>query len=302
MNKENTLVISKQDIINALALYNITDEQYITKCFECLDSILKDTTLVEKFNKLYELLYFSGLDRAEIKKMWSAKNLQDLFGIECHPFITNLLLLSGYSLHVQNMDCYNLDNVQKDIHIKRVYESLTRDIYEKQLPGIRISQMLWGAYFVNIKIIQVGRLQYEQCNYNPLDETINEKCVKIHIPKGDKLDIQEVKESLKNSKYYIKKYFNLDNPNYYCISWLLSKELHKIVSEASNIYKFYNLFDITSSSSGKSDILNFVFGSRDITEYTNLPEDTSLQKKLKEMLISNKGINLGIGKVKQDYL
>lgn len=302
MNNENSLVISKQDIINALALYNITDEQYITKCFECLDSILKNTTLIAKFNELYELLYFSGLDRAEIKKMWSAKKLQDLFEIECHPFITNLLLLSGYNLHMQNVNRYNLDNVQKDIHIKRVYESLTRDIYEKQLPGIRISQMLWGVYFTNVRIIQVGRLQYEQCNYNPIDETIHEKCVKIHIPKGDRLDIQEVEESLKNSKYYIKKYFNLDNHNYYCVSWLLSKELHEIVSETSNIYKFYNLFDITPSSSATSDILNFVFGSRDINEYNNLPENTSLQKKLKEMLISNKEINLGIGKVKQDYL
>lgn len=302
MNKKNSIVISKQDITNALALYNITDEQYITKCYKCLDSILKDTILISRFNELYELLYFTGLDRAEIKKMWSTKNLQDLFKSDCNPFITNLLLLSGYNLHIQNMERYNLDNEQKDIHIKRVYESLTRDIYEKRLPGIRISQMLWGAYFVNVKIIQVGRLQYEQCNYNPMDETIHEKCVKIHIPKGDRLDIQDVKDSLKNSKYYIKKYFDLDNYNYYCSSWLLSKELHEIVDVTSNIYKFYNLFDITPSSSATSDILNFVFDSKDITEYTNLPDDTSLQKKLKEMLISNKEINLGIGKVKQDYL
>lgn len=86
------------------------------------------------------------------------------------------------------------------------------------------------------------------------------------------------------------------------MSWLLSKELHEIVSETSNIYKYYNLFDTIPSSSAESDILNFVFGSRDITEYTNLLENTSLQRKLKELLISNKEINLGIGKVKQDYL
>ena len=302
MNKKNSLVISKQDITNSLAFYNITDKNYIENCYNCLDSILKDDRLITKFNDIHKIIFFSGLDRAQIKKLWQAHTLSDLFDQSCHPFITNLILLSGYNLHNENMKTFSLDKGQINLHIKRVADSLTKDIYEKNLDGIRISQMLWGAYFINIKIIEVGRLQYELCSYNPIDEHICEKCVRIHIPKGEKLDIQDVLYSLKNSKEYIRKYFNLDNTNYYCASWLLSNEVSQIVNKDSNIYKFYNLFDVTNGLDATKDILNFVFDSRDITEYTDLPEDTSLQVELKKMLIAKQKINLGIGKIKQIYL
>lgn len=302
MNNKISLVISKQEITNALEFYNITDEKYIKKCYECLQNTLQDSILITKFNDIHKLLFFDGLDRSEIKQLWQTNNLYELFGENCHPFITNLILLSGYKLHQNNMDKFLLDEHQRSIHIKRVSESLTKDIYEKNLDGIRISQMLWGAYFVNVKIIEVGRLQYELCSYNPINENISENCVKIHIPKGNKLDIQDVLYSLKNSKQYIKEYFNLNNTNYYCVSWLLSEELHKIINDNSNIYKFYNLFDITPGTDATKDILNFVFGSRDITDYSTLPETTSLQTKLKQMLISNHQINLGIGTLKQEYL
>ena len=50
------------------------------------------------------------------------------------------------------------------------------------LENIRISQMIWAGYFINTKLIEVGRLQYEK----------NENYIKIHIPSGDKLEIKKV--------------------------------------------------------------------------------------------------------------
>lgn len=42
--------------------------------------------------------------------------------------------------------------------------------------------MLWGTYFINNRLIEVGRLQFE---------SINDNQVKIHIPAGEKLDIEK---------------------------------------------------------------------------------------------------------------
>ena len=59
--------------------------------------------------------------------------------------------------------------------------------------------MIWAAYFINTKLIEVGRLQYEKRgNY-----------IKIHIPSGEKLEIEKVLQTIKNSKQEIEKY-NID--------------------------------------------------------------------------------------------
>ena len=101
---------------------------------------------------------------------------------------------------------------------------------------------------------------------------------------------------LKNSKYYIKKYFGIENIDYYCSSWLLSPEVRNIVSNDSNIAKFSDLFSIEKVLDGKNDILKFVFKT---DNYDNLIEETSLQKELKKLILNNKNIHIGIGKLKK---
>ena len=92
------------------------------------------------------------------------------------------------------------------------------------------------------------------------------------------------------------KYFELVNPTYYCFSWLLSKEIRKIVDKDSNIYKFYDVFDrVVLGYNATSDILNFIFGLKECRDFNMLPENTSLQKSLKEMLLKDTNINIGIG-------
>lgn len=183
------------------------------------------------------------------------------------------------------------------IHKKRVKECLTRDIYERKYEGIRISQMLWGTYFVNVKLIEVGRLQYEYCKRNPITKQ-EELCIKIHIPSGEKLDIKDVKESLNKSEELIKKYFKLDNPKYYCESWIFSNQVRNMLNDNSNIAKFNDLFDIIEGEECIGDILNFVYNVKECNNYKDLEENTSLQRKIKQFLIEGKTINLGIGTLK----
>ena len=102
-----------------------------------------------------------------------------------------MLLLLGFEYHKKNISKYNFDNEQIEIQKQRVKECLLNDILIKHYEGIRISQMLWGTYFINARLIECGRLQFEPTTNNN---------VKIHIPAGKKLDIEKVKDSLLNSK------------------------------------------------------------------------------------------------------
>jgi len=67
----------------------------------------------------------------------------------------------------------------------------------------------------------------------------------------------------------------------------------------SNIAKFYNMFNIIEEKDGLDDILNFVFNVRECNDYTKLKEITSLQIKLKEMLLRNERLTIGIGVLKK---
>ena len=285
------LLIKKEDLEIALEFYNINIEDYKNKCYKCLDEIDKNSELKNKINYVLKLVYSNESKQLEL--LWNENDFSKFFGETYNKFIHNIILLSGYKIHEENMNKYNFDKYQVLSHKNRVRECLTNDIYNRKLEEIRLSQLVWGIYFIKIKLIEVGRLQYEYCNNK------KGKYIKIHIPKGDKLLYNEVLNSIKNSKKEIKKYFEIENYEYYCESWLLSKEIAKLLDSNSNITKFQQLFDIIEGKNAIKDILNFVYDLQHIDSYYDLPERTSLQSKIKDVLINGKEIHIGIGKLKK---
>lgn len=275
------------ELMDALKYYKIRDIDYINRCKNCLNFINGNNTVLDQFNIYHNILFVDKNNK--LRELWQYKRLDGLFNSQVDSFITNLLLLSGYKYHERNMIKMCFDKEQINIHKTRVKESLLNDVIIRKYDGIRISQMLWGAYFINCRLIEIGRLQYEY---------YNDEVIKIHIPKGDKLNIDRVKQSLKESHKFINKYFKCKNFNYYCNSWLLSKQIHELVNKKSNIYKFYELFEVVESEECLDDILNFVFDNKKINDYSELSERTSLEIKLKDYLITGKKIRIGQGKLK----
>ena len=272
-------MLDKSIVVDNLSDYDIDDIEYIDRCLFVIDKINNDLDLYNKFMEIYNILYVRELD--DLRSLWKYKDIKGLFGVDI-PFITNVILLMG--------ECNNnFDDEQVNICKKRVRECLVNDIYNRGYDSIRVSQMLWGVYFIRGRIIEIGRLQYELYDNN----------IKIHIPGGKRLIYDEVIDSLKKSRYYIKKYFNLDNCEYYCNSWLLSLDLRDILDNNSNIIKFQSLFDIEVGDSCVDDILNFVFDIRDILSYNELKEETTLKRGLKKYLLESKDIKMGLGKLKK---
>ncbi|WP_286315154.1 hypothetical protein [Romboutsia ilealis] len=149
------------DIDNALEYYQISDINYKNKCYKCTE----DVNTIEDFNARVEAIYnILYNDKSfKIDTLWKRQEMVELFGEYYNFFITNVLVLLGYKLHEKNMANKNYTNTQKTLYKKRVIEALTNDIYVRKLENIRISQMIWVAYFINTKLIEVGRLQYEKC-------------------------------------------------------------------------------------------------------------------------------------------
>lgn len=284
-----------EKIIEALHFYGIKDEEYKKRCLEVVYDINNNEVLKNKVEELFYKLY--DRNKEGLSKLWKMKKVSELFG-ECNLFITSVMILLGYDIHRKNMSKYNLSDEQKSIHIKRVKNTLLDDIYIRGYESVRISQMLWASYFINLRIIEVGGFQYELVLENPITKE-KEECIKMHVPKGASLKEEDVRSSIRKSTYEIERYFNVKDINYYIESWLLSPEVLALLDDNSNILKFSKLFSIKSMGECTRDILDFVFNDVYIKDYNLLVCKTSLQVKLKSLLINKKEIHIGIGKLKQ---
>lgn len=279
----------REKIKECLQFYQITDNSYLEKCYSCYDELVKNPAIYQKFINLYDTLYKNPFDN--LRKLWKKKTINELFGVSINPFTTNLLLLLGASIHQENMEKLDFDDYQINKHLFRVRECLLKDIYERGYSGIRVSQLLWGVYFINGKLIEIDRLQYEY---------VNDFIIKIHIPGGSKLEKEKVLSSLKKSYDELKKYFEVKNFKYHCESWLLSDEIHSLLNQESNIYQFYQLFQVEKKEDCISDILNFLYHKNEIVDYNTLQEDTYLQKIVKKELLNGTIFHLGIGILKDN--
>lgn len=281
-------------IIEALHFYDIKDEEYKKRCLEVVYDINNNEVLKNKVEELFYKLY--DRNKEGLSKLWKMKKVSELFG-DCNFFITSVMILLGCDIHRKNMSKYNLSDEQKSIHIKRVKNALLDDIYKRGYESVRISQMLWASYFINLRIIEVGSMQYELVSENPITKE-KEICIKMHVPRGASLKEENVRDSIRKSTYEIEKYFNIKDINYYIESWLLSPEVLELLDDNSNILKFSKLFSIKSSKECTRDILDFVFNDVYAKDYNSLVCKTSLQMKLKRLLVSKKEIHIGIGKLK----
>lgn len=285
-------MFNKNRIDEALKFYNI-DKVYKNQCYKCVDEINKNEYYKKLFNNVYEKLYCS--DFSEIKELWKIKEINELFGNNINSFVTNLMIILGYEIHKNNIIKYKLDINQINIHKKRIKECFENDLLYRKYNGVRISQMLWAVYFIRVRIIEVGRLQYQyECSEN------NVSIIKIHIPKDKKLNLTEVIYSIKESKSELKKIFKFNKTKYICNSWLLSNQIYNIIDKKSNISYFHNLFDIKDGEDCINDILNFVYGLNECSDYKKLSEDTTLQRKVKEKLLDGQKFYLGLGILKKE--
>ena len=278
--------MNKEIIDSALSYYDIEDTWYRDQCYACMMMIHDSASLKQTFQELLDILY---VDRTQkINCLWSIQSAEDLFHERVHPFVTCVALLCGCHIHQRNMMMLHFDKTQRTIHKLRVKEVLTKDIFQRKLESIRISQMIWGTYFINVRLVEVGRLQYEYVDMHT---------IRIHIPSDEKLEVLKVIDSITSSKNVIKQYFKIEEPQYVCDSWLLSPEIHQLVSKDSNIYQFYELFDVSQGYDCIRDIFDFVYQTTEC-DYHYLAEDTSLQRAIKKYLLDGNHIYLGSGILK----
>ena len=158
----------------------------------------------------------------------------------------------------------------------------------------------WLHLYYEFKLFTLGRLQYELRGATPGAEHLGlpggEPVLAIHIPVGSKLTEDACLKSMEDAKVFFSEYFPDYHYRYFtCFSWLLDRNLEKILKEGSNILKFGRLFDYVFDVK-KDDAIEFTFPLGTTREnIKNAEAKSSLHRNLKEYVLSGGELNITFG-------
>ncbi|MBQ9802734.1 MAG: hypothetical protein IJW51_06670 [Clostridia bacterium] len=122
--------------------------------------------------------------------------------------------------------------------------------------------------------------------------TNDDPVISLHIPGGGGLSPAVVDETLTEAKKVLATYFpDIPYKAFACSSWLIDPQLIQLVGEDANIAKFARRFTPMAQKSQGNGVMNFVFFDPDRRIPTeDLPEDTRLQRALKQHYLQGKVI------------
>lgn len=190
---------------------------------------------------------------------------------------------------------YKEKNIPEEIFIDTM-KCFPRFIEEcKKKNGRMFFDRSWWTYRqISMRIFRIGQLEYEMKEYE------GESVISIHIPSDADFSELAINQSLQQAKKFFDDYFSeYKYGNMVCNSWLLSPELGTMLLDETNIKKFQKRFEIIKENKKNREYIEWLFERLETTEYTELPEHTSLQKKVKKLLIDGGNIGTAFGVMKQ---
>ena len=152
----------------------------------------------------------------------------------------------------------------------------------------------WTTRQIGAKLFRIGELEYEMA------EEEGRKEIGLHIPTDVRMEARRLNASLQAAGEFVRRYFpEWTGAPVTCESWLLSPALKELLPEGSRILKFQEAFELQETYPEDDTALEWVFyvaeGQREGLDLSRLPEDTSLQRKMKAMLLEGRKPGAGKG-------
>lgn len=228
------------------------------------------------------------VQRLLVREQWdeAVKELQAYVGDDPDGFKVlweQLNIVSSYTY-----DEYVRLGVSENIFIDTM-KFCTRFLYD-QHNQCGTYKYIWAWWFprqMSAMEYRIGALEYEF-----VDE--GEKEIAVHIPSDADMSEESVRESLAAFYDFRNRYFQeWSGVKLTCDSWMMMPDLEMLLGENSNIVRFQRLFSIENIDRDATWYMGWIFPGYETVD-DNLPENTTLQRKLKKYLLS--GNRFGIAK------
>lgn len=184
----------------------------------------------------------------------------------------------------------------------RDIEIWTKD-HQKRFGSIGLDAWPWVAKTLRMEVFRLGRLQFEPAisedglRSAAASFSRGTALLNVHIPAGERLRENEVRESLRRAQPFFRQTLNFEARAMHCRTWLLSPVLQELLPEESGILRFQSMFEIYATAESHQ-AEECVFG-RVENKPQDYPQDTLLQRRMREYLLSGKTIGVGMGIAKE---
>lgn len=205
-------------------------------------------------------------------------------------------LLYFYSrLACEKYSLFRKQGISDKIYYDTFYDlTIWAEDCKKNFQEYGLNNPQWIAIHLDGRLVRLGRLQFEKtyCLFKGNEVP----AISIHIPAGEKLDIEKCKNSFQKAKHFFKTDFV-----YFCHSWLLYPDLRNILSDTSNIIKFQEFFEIIKVDFEVRQAEQRIFGM-EMEDYTKYPQNTELQRTARNYLMEGKHLGNGFGILKKEVI
>lgn len=151
----------------------------------------------------------------------------------------------------------------------------------------------WTYRQISMNLLRVGDLEFQFKEYD------GQLGIDLHIPSDAVFTREAVDASFDQAKKLLADCFpEYKYTRFTCDSWLLSPVLGELLPETSKILDFQRRFEILRRGE-EEDCIEWLFQSADDVDYEKLPEKTSLQRKVKKVLLEGGSIGTGFGVLRE---
>ena len=222
--------------------------------YPCLEKLMQEQTWAEGLEQLKESL---GEDPGGMKRLCTMlrcalkiKAEYDRLGISEEIYVDTMGAFSRFVReHMESYGCYGFDRGS------------------------------WTPRQVSAKLFRIGQMEYE------MTQLEGEPIISLHIPTDVDLRPDVLRPSMRKGLAEFYRLFpEFVGRKVYCHSWLMSPQLREFLPEGSNILKFQEMFDMEPGGTPGNGVLLWVFKNPKLP-LEEMPENTSLQRKLKRFLL-----------------
>lgn len=223
---------------------------------------------------------------------------------EAQPLVEDMARTSG--VHVYTVWGLFLAFAAQRARADYAREGISEEVFWATFSDLRYKAIeckrvkgVWGTFvafwyniFYQVKIVKLGRLEYEFIEYQDEERTLagvtlkpGDRVLNIHIPSsGEPFDQTARLESYRMA-YEFEKARGHEGPLVcVCHSWLLYPGYREVLGEKSNIVGFMDDFTLTGAEEGEFEDAWRVFGGAAEGPVEELPEETSMQRKFKKYM------------------
>ncbi len=112
-----------------------------------------------------------------------------------------------------------------------------------------LGELNWLSNHFNMRLFRLGNLEFMlkkfHTDFPEFSITKDDYLIDVHIPNDAKFRDEDCEESFRMAKEFFKKHYpDLELKYFTCESWLLDRELNKLLPETSNIIRFGRRFEV----------------------------------------------------------